>query len=575
MIKNNDKEILEETNANKAINQMLKYSAAALSVISFITTMNGLNGIVVDNIFAAGLISFGIQSIILVMGLQFFYIAKIIWKQSVKKFLKFCLISFMILLYCFSIAFSSFFSFVYLTNAAYTSVKATDYNIEIENFLVASTKEVKSINEQIGKVLLQKVQNELPNISDLLEKYSGDASEKVTKIVKSIKKYKESQIPKKFEFNTELAIATYEGVNGSNSANDELKASCESLKTQVNAYIAFYNNDYYPFYSNLYDELNNQEDSSKAENQIKNISVKIKEIKKQKQKLNKISHYRESINKYVKSTCSGIAAYYDLLIGKLNEISNNYKEIKNNDKTENMSLQSVYETIYSPENVSPEKIDQSITELKKIITEYFHNTDLNVNDSNVNQQENNYIKDLSSCITYLGEFQKHQVLDSKIKKFEDKQLNKVYIVINQSSKDSSSEETAVNKVNEDIWSKNRHQDIASFINLLKSIPDLDLILTAFDQSNDIPSSVGSSINYLKNKNKEEYINNTISESYKYIRNKLEEISDMERAWNFLHSENNFLAIFCFILALFLDIASFLIGIFLYYNKSKKVSYKLN
>ena len=62
--------------------RMLRYAAAALSVVSFLTTLNGINGIITDNAWVAGLISFGIQAIILVMGLWFIPALKTIGEQK-------------------------------------------------------------------------------------------------------------------------------------------------------------------------------------------------------------------------------------------------------------------------------------------------------------------------------------------------------------------------------------------------------------------------------------------------------------------------------------------------------------
>ena len=60
------------------------------------------------------------------------------------------------------------------------------------------------------------------------------------------------------------------------------------------------------------------------------------------------------------------------------------------------------------------------------------------------------------------------------------------------------------------------------------------------------------------------------EAYKYSREKLENISDMERAWNYLvNSDYRFLAVCCVIIALFLDAAAFLVGLYIYANKNEK------
>lgn len=71
------------------------------------------------------------------------------------------------------------------------------------------------------------------------------------------------------------------------------------------------------------------------------------------------------------------------------------------------------------------------------------------------------------------------------------------------------------------------------------------------------------------KDEENYLFIVLSQAYEYNRSKLEDISQMERAWNYLFSENSFLAKFCFIIALFLDGASFLIGLFLYACQGEK------
>lgn len=123
----------KESTTKENIIEILKYAASALSVVSFTTTLNGLNGIVTDNVFLAGLISFAMQAVILVMGLYFINTVNTVRKQKINKRLKSLVIFFMIVLYIASIAFSSFFSFVFLSNAAYDKVRTTDYNTELEH----------------------------------------------------------------------------------------------------------------------------------------------------------------------------------------------------------------------------------------------------------------------------------------------------------------------------------------------------------------------------------------------------------------------------------------------------------
>ena len=116
-----------QNKSQEGIVKMLKYGASALSFVSFLTTLSGLKGIVTDSTMMASMISFGIQSIILVMGLYFIDTCRIIMSKSMKMVFKYLLISNMILLYLFCITFSSAFSYVYISNAAYKGVRTTDY----------------------------------------------------------------------------------------------------------------------------------------------------------------------------------------------------------------------------------------------------------------------------------------------------------------------------------------------------------------------------------------------------------------------------------------------------------------
>ena len=89
------------------------------------------------------------------------------------------------------------------------------------------------------------------------------------------------------------------------------------------------------------------------------------------------------------------------LISSSESLKSVYKRIQDIDLLSNYSLclQKVYETLYSPEDISEEKIDETITELKSIVTEYVRSGE--VVDTNITQG-------ISSCITYLGEFKKYQ-----------------------------------------------------------------------------------------------------------------------------------------------------------------------
>ena len=124
----------------------------------------------------------------------------------------------------------------------------------------------------------------------------------------------------------------------------------------------------------------------------------------------------------------------------------------------------------------------------------------------------------------------------------------------------------VEEVDEREWNSNRHNDIAELISLLKSLPDINQIL----QYNS--PELTSKIEFLNGM--EEFVSITLREAYKYSRGKLEQISDMERAWNYIvSSDYPFLAWCCLFIAVFLDAAAFLVGLYMYaspdINESKR------
>lgn len=140
-------------------------------------------------------------------------------------------------------------------------------------------------------------------------------------------------------------------------------------------------------------------------------------------------------------------------------------------------------------------------------------------------------------------------MQHEISDFKSKKLNKVYI-IQSSDVDSNNEKEYADIENEgflyttvtsDRWKAIRHEDIAQFIGLVKQIP---------------------------NSENDGRISGMLNTAYKLNRNNLESISKMENAINFLKSEQNTVAWISLIIAIFIDLTSFLIGIILFFLKSE-------
>ena len=98
-------------------------------------------------------------------------------------------------------------------------------------------------------------------------------------------------------------------------------------------------------------------------------------------------------------------------------------------------------------------------------------------------------------------------------------------------------------VSVDSWNASRHADINVFVSLAKDVPDIQYLIRQSRLANGISQNELSNDVSLLQKIEED-ISEMLKDAYQYSRDKLENISEMERAWNYLNSENNFLAWTC-------------------------------
>lgn len=534
--------------------KMLKYAATALSAVSFLTTLNGVNGIVTDSVWLAGLISFGIQTIILVMGLWFLPAGKIIWEQNIKKWLRKIIVFFMIALYLCAIVFSSFFSYVYMSNAAYANVRPTDYNMELELFLIDNTRVLRNYNDAVYNVLLKNIRRTAPKFRTLVESLRQTTNDEIDQIIGQIPKCEDASIPDEMKFSTEEAIIAYE-VPNKTTASTELRDDCQRLEENINGYVEKYN-EYYKKYELYYEYLTGQKDMFSKDIRKKDIDNLISSLNEDVKNLQEFNYrYYSSINDYLQIKCKGIISQYNNLIRESETLEKGYDELyKYQDVTQGkgLTLQNFYEVIYSSDISTRQKFDQARSDLQKVVSAY-------IQDSDEIDEENIYA--LVECIEWLDKLNQCKELRDNIEQFEKTDLIKSYTIVSDGSEnngtDNDIEDVKIEQVEESEWNAARHTDVTEFISLVKSLPESSQILGQDGDEDD------SSIFFLRKMEQENYVSNILLKAYKYSREKLEKISNLERAWNYLYSENNFLAILCFCIAIFLDIASFLIGLYMY------------
>ena len=236
-------------NDSYSISKLLKYCAAALSIVSFLTTMHGVDGLIVKDSLKAGMISFAIQGIILLLGLYFLKVWELIGEFIDNKLAIVVLRSLVVILYTASLVFSSFFSFVFITNSAYDGVGLTDYNMEIDKFLVNSTNELEKINNENCDNLISTIRKQAPEFNNLLQQNKDNASKEIESIKNAITKFDVATIKKDDRFTAAGArnVFMVSNPNTTEERLNEIEERCKKTEQTINHYIEDYE-EYYKKY---------------------------------------------------------------------------------------------------------------------------------------------------------------------------------------------------------------------------------------------------------------------------------------------------------------------------------------
>lgn len=541
--------ITKSKNKSSSISKLLKYCAAALSVVSFLTTMNGVENLIVKGTLKAGMISFAVQGIILLLGLYFLNVWNAIDALDAKKLAVAVLRVLVVILYASSLFFSSFFSFVFITNSAYDGVGLTDYNMEIEQFLINSTNELEKINDENCDELLLTIRTQSPEFNNLLQQNKNNASNEIESIKNGTTKFDVATIKEEDKFTAAGARNVYKAANPNDSQErlDEVEESCREFESIINPYTGFYEG-YYNDYLTLYESLANQFDSSNIEIEKERIDDLILAITETKENLMNLTIVvTDSVKSHATEKRDVIANYYTILIKELSNLKSAYNKIENNETVKNgdgSELKDFYESIYSSDIVDTETISSAESQLQSLLQIY-----LNYMKDNEIESNSEKIESLSICISNLNSLKEGIKLQHEISDFKSKKLNKAYIIQSSDVDNNNEKENAdienegflYTTVTSDRWKAIRHEDLAQFIGLVKQIP---------------------------NSENDGRISEMLNTAYKLNRNNLESISKMEIAINFLKSEQNTVAWISLIIAIFIDLTSFLIGIILFFLKSE-------
>lgn len=538
--------------------KMLRYSVAAFSVVSFITTLEGMKGILVDDTISASLISFGIQSIIMFLGLFFVPIIREGLKQA-KKILKVMITFLMLLSYLSAVSFSSFFSYVYLSNEAYKNVYPVDYNKQIEEFMVEGSKELNDINEAEINIILMKIRDIVPNIKNVVSSYDSAAVSKTNEIIDKMIQPLDEIASANIEDDKFYADEAIERFNGTGNvlADEDLIETCNTLEKDIDKLVKEYDN-YYNRCNALYADVLGLKDLNEYDylsvNALKErVNQYINDITGSIRNISNLSFGKiDSIEKYLNGKTSRISGHYSHLKEAAEMLSTVLDNITQDDvisRKESSSLNKFYKSIYSPIIMSKEDFKSAEDELQEIITSYIDSLELG------NKGQEDTIKELAQCVEYISMLEKCETVKEALQNYEDNALSSSYVIV----KDNEREEDGIRYVSEETWKTSRRKDISELISIIKSIPDIQYVLSEYNEQGN------GNVDYLNEKADNDFVHSMLETAYSYSRNKLESITNIERAMNYMSfASESKPAVFCAAISLFLDLTSFIIGLIIYF-----------
>jgi hypothetical protein len=234
--------------------RLLRYAASALAFISFITTAEGLCEFVFTEVWQAYLASFAVQSILLIFNFLFFHFyIRINNLDEFPLFFKRVLTYFIVFLFTIALIISSTFSFVFIANNTYLSMRAKNSNITIERFLKDETYRLRTINDDIGKDLRTDITEKTKALQEIISAQAAVMdSENETNIDNAlsnfdIEKYtaETDGFYTETELNKDVEDALYP---------DEFQSIYDTLNTYKETYDFIYTNTYQAAYK-FYDDL--------------------------------------------------------------------------------------------------------------------------------------------------------------------------------------------------------------------------------------------------------------------------------------------------------------------------------
>lgn len=530
--------------------RLLRYAASALAFISFITTAEGLHEFVFTEVWQAYLASFAVQSILLVFNFLFFHFYIRInnlekFPMFFKRLLTYCIV----FLFTDSLIVSSTFSFVFIANNTYSSMRAKNSNITIERFLKDETYRLRTVNDDIGEDLrtdITKRTKELQNvISDRTDETAKTNEENINKALSnfSIKKYTavNDEFYTQEELDADVANASHQ---------EEYQAIHSALASYKDAYDSIYNNTYLPAY-NFYDKLESAKNRSQYTNE-KDLKTKIvlldtanDDIDSNLRQISQLrsAHYINYISQYkqkasaafngLKSNIQSLKSFYETILPE-------YQAVNASTSTgmaTSISVKDILDVVYTNE--------YDKTKIHGIQSFLLDQQEILLNASTIDEEK---LNDLAKFIEAFNDFTKYAELKKQMDDFINDNLSITYYIKGENDTDAPVSAGKLVVVSEAEWTKERKEDFTKFISCLKLLPDVEAHKEKYNESALV---------------RDYYPEQVLQSAYTMNRDLLENISGFEKAINYFKYDFSLMAVFSLAMALFLDVASFLTGGFMF------------
>lgn len=428
-------------------------------------------------------------------------------------------------------------------------MRAKNSNITIERFLKDEAYRLRTINDDIGEDLRKDITDRTKELQEVISAQAAVmASANETNINNVLSKFsieKYIAVTDAFytqeQLNTDVANALYP---------EEYVSIYNTLTTYKNAYDSIYNNTYLTAY-NIYDNLKNVQNKSQYTNetalkaQIDSLDRVIDDIDSTLQRIDELRslHYITYILHYKQSALAAFNSLYD----NIQSLKPFYETILPEYQTvaafastslaTSISVKDILNVVYTNEydKTKIQEIQAFLSDQQEVLL-------------STNTIDEEKLKNLAEFIVAFNDFAKYAELKNLIDDFIDDDLSITYYIKSENETDAPISDGKLKVVSEADWIAERKEDFRKFISCLKLLPDVETHKEKYDESALVRDYEPEQV---------------LQSAYTINRDLLENISEFEKAFNYFKYDFSLMAVLSLAMALFLDVASFLTGGFMF------------